>query len=1038
VIRKTKPNLILLVGPAGCGKTHHSIEAFEDALKESQNLLADDLLFIFPTAEHRARAIDLVLRRGLPGFFQRRITTFDRALKEFLKLGGFDFATDVTRRIILREILHRTEFQYFKGAVDQSGFLELLGKMIVELKEYLISPEEFNRRLVPLKKRFPEFELKYADLEKVYEAYERELKKRGLIDQRDSLRLLEEGLERGEFSDPKLRKVWIDGFSDFSKLQFSFIEFLTRHADEVTVTLTVEDDPLRQVLFQVVLATQTVLEDMGFQKKWMKDKDYRSSGKMLQHLEKNLFREGNVTKVPTDTSIQIFEATGLLGEMEMIAREIKRLVRAKGYNFSDISVLFRTTDPYIKVIQSVFRKFQIPVEIHERLRLRSNPLARTLISFFEILLNDWNRKDIFNFLKSSYVRSDYELICELELRALQKGIFKDREYWLRSFPQVKPFQEIAHFEDEFLKLKSVGQFTQWVKAVMNHFGFFDFPDSTDEKTRTDREAVRRIILLLEELKVKSRAWREADPKGFVRELTALIDVDLFSIHARDKNHVQIYNVSLARQKEYKVVFLAGLLEKQFPIQSKEDPLLSDSERRVLNERGEILKERLPRQAFERYLFYLAVTRASEHLILSYPRFNLEGKEALPSFYVEEVHALFSGNLLCKKQHVTDVLPAWEDIAAEEEAEELVIKTIWSIPEGKRNVQEDHIAFALYNHLIVQSKFKSLVHRLLEPIEGVITDERIKAKFSPESRTWSPTYLEEYAECPYRFFSHRLLGLESQTEGIDIKRKGTILHDVLEQFFTWRRDKKKGNVSFKEAKDFCTKKFNEFWEKEPLAGDRYYRIELERKKMQEMILQILRMELIEKKPPISGLVPQYFEYEFKDLVLKGEGRDIVLRGKIDRIDIDPDKKYALVIDYKTGKKFDVKALANGTSLQLPFYLIAVREKLGLKPLGGHLYSLSKAASSGFHHQDHLGEAGVSTKKRNHFSEKEFEEILKRSVQFTEKFVEGIERAKIPVKPRDCVPYCSYSSICRIEKWRLRHIYNDIQKEDEETLHEKTKA
>jgi len=1082
VIQKLKPKLTLLVGPAGCGKTHACTQAFEDALRESQDLLSDDLLFILPTAEHRARTIDLTLRGGSPGFFQRRITTFDRALKEFLKLGGFDFATDVTRRIILKEILNRTEFQYFKGAVNQSGFLELLGKMVVELKEYLISPEEFKRRLVTLKKKFPEFELKYADLEKVYEAYERELKKRDLTDQRDSLKLLEEGLERGEFTDSKLSKVWIDGFSDFSKLQLSFIEFLTRHADEVTVTLTVEDDPLRQALFQIVSETQTALEDLGFEKQWMKDSNYRISGKVLQHLEKNLFREGNMKKIPADPSVQVFEATGLLGEIEMIAREIKRLVRAKDYHFSDVAVLFRTTDPYLKIIQSVCRKFQIPVEIHERLRLRTNPIARTLASFFEILLGDWSRSDIFNFLKSSYVRADYEVVCELELRALQKGIFKDRRYWLRSFPQAKPFQDIAYFEDEFLKLKSVDQFAVWVKMVMSHFGLLEFPDSAndpspfdscnrmvgDEKTRTDRAAARRILLLLEEMKRKSLPRRPLSLRGgpddrrrsverpsaawsfgagrsvrrsndeaiaFAEEFLALVHVDLFSVHARDKNRVQVYNVSLARQKEYKVVFLAGLLEKQFPIQIKEDPVFSDAERRTLNEKGEVLKERLPRQAFERYLFYLAVTRARERLILSYPRFDLEGKEALASFYVEEVRRLFSGELPGKKQHVTDMLPAWEDIAIEEEAEELVIKTIWSIPEEGRKGQEDRLAFAFYNYFIAKSQFKALICRLLEPVEGVITDERIKARFSPESGTWSPTYLEEYAECPYRFFSHRHLGLETQTEGIDIRRRGTILHDVLEQFFTWRRDQKKGKVSFEEAQNFCMKKFKDLWEEEPLTGDRYYKVELERKKMQEMILQILRMELIEEKPPIPGLMPRYFEYEFKDLILKGEGRDVLLRGKIDRIDLDPDGKYALVIDYKTGKKFDSNALANGTLLQLPLYLLAVREKLGLKPLGGHLYLLSTAKSSGFHHKGLLAEAGVSTRKGVSFNEKEFDEKIKRSVRFVEKFVEGIERAEIPVRPRDCVPYCSYSSICRIEKWRLEHIYRVIEEEDKETLREK---
>ncbi|MBI4358136.1 MAG: PD-(D/E)XK nuclease family protein, partial [Candidatus Omnitrophica bacterium] len=736
-------------------------------------------------------------------------------------------------------------------------------------------------------------------------------------------------------------------------------------------------------------------------------------------------------------------------------------------------------------------------------------------------------------------KSDYELICEIELRALQKGIFKDRAYWLKSFPESEHFREIARFEDEFLKLESVRDFAEWVKRVMWHFGLLHFPDSADERVRRDRESAKRILLLLEEMRRKrgiepslrssrlsvssplvrqsaaesvppkarlakrgrtnlADCWRTGEDEGgglsnsftppslpspasgearrrrptggegdmqslprndiavlFAREFLALMEVDLYSMHSRDKNKVQIYNVSLARQKEYKVVFLAGLLEKQFPIQIKEDPILSDAERRVLNERGEILKERLPRQAFERYLFYLAVTRAREHLILSYPRFNLEGKEALPSFYVEEVGAVFEDGIPVRRQFITEVLPSWDDIATREEAEELVVKTIWSIPltpslspegrgeaaageprqgRGEGRAPEAHMAFALYNYLVQRDDFRSFLARLLKPVQGVITDERIKPHFLPGKGMWSATFLEEYAECPYRFFSNRVLQLESQAEGIDIKRRGVILHDVLEDFFRWIEDRKK-KVSFDEAVEHATRRFHELWQEEPLTGDRYYKLELERKRMQEMIVQIIKMELVEKKPPIAGLRPRYFEYEFRDLVLEGKRRQMNFRGKIDRIDVDPHERFALVIDYKTGKPFKLDSLENGTSLQLPIYLIAVRKKLGLKPLGGHLYSLSRAASAGFHHKENLKEAGVSTRKRNHFSEKEFDEILKRSVQFAERFTEEIERTEIPVRPRDCVSYCPYSSLCRIEKWRLEHLYREIEKEDREAIYQK---
>jgi ATP-dependent helicase/DNAse subunit B len=366
----------------------------------------------------------------------------------------------------------------------------------------------------------------------------------------------------------------------------------------------------------------------------------------------------------------------------------------------------------------------------------------------------------------------------------------------------------------------------------------------------------------------------------------------------------------------------------------------------------------------------------------------------------------------------------------------VIYELWASSEAKSLEREEELAFSIYNELIRSADFKIFIRRLLESIQGILKEPKIADHFLPKSGMWSPTYLEEYAECPYRFFAHRGLHLESQAEGIDIRRRGIILHDVLEHFFTWRRDQMKSGreVTIEEAEGFCLKKFKELWEEEPLRGDRYYKIELERKNMMEMIFQVLQTELIEKKPPISGLEPAYFEYAFEDLSLKGKNRTIRLRGKIDRIDTDPNGRYGLVIDYKTGKQFKMSFLEKGVFLQLPFYLIAAREKLGLKPLGGHLYSLAQAKSSGFHNEEHLKEAGILTRKGNRLNGKDFEKYMEHSVLFAERFVGEIEDAKIPVRPRDCVSYCPYSAVCRIEKWRLDHLYQEIAEEDGKWLAE----
>jgi ATP-dependent helicase/DNAse subunit B len=415
---------------------------------------------------------------------------------------------------------------------------------------------------------------------------------------------------------------------------------------------------------------------------------------------------------------------------------------------------------------------------------------------------------------------------------------------------------------------------------------------------------------------------------------------------------------------------------------------------------------------------------------------LEGKEGLPSFYIDEVKSLFSGPVRFKRESIADVLPHLTEVGSDEEAKRRIVKDLWEIPESKQEKDNEKIALSLYNEFRNEPEFQKVIERLFQPIEGAIRDDGARCQFVPLGHIWSPTALEEYGECPYRYFADKVLRLESETEGIDIMRRGNILHDVLEKFFKWYTEVKKGEVDFEEAKQYCFERFQELWQEEPLSGDRWYRVELEKRNMQEILLEILHLELIRKRPPLEGLCPAYIEFKVafakdkKDcLQITGEKGAALIRGKIDRIDVTADNQFALVIDYKTGKKFEAGKLANGTYLQLPLYLLAVKDRLGLKPLGGHLYSLVNGQSSGFHHKDNLAIAGIATRKGLSYDADKFEAVLKRAVDFAVKYVSGIERAEIPVRPRDCVPYCPYGTICRIEKWRLKHIYHEIAEEDE---------
>jgi ATP-dependent helicase/DNAse subunit B len=88
-----------------------------------------------------------------------------------------------------------------------------------------------------------------------------------------------------------------------------------------------------------------------------------------------------------------------------------------------------------------------------------------------------------------------------------------------------------------------------------------------------------------------------------------------------RNVVHVLDVFEARQWELPVVFVCGLLEKQFPLHHPQDPIFPDDLRRLLQKTGVRVRTDAERDAEEKFLFELATARATSTLVLSYPQFN---------------------------------------------------------------------------------------------------------------------------------------------------------------------------------------------------------------------------------------------------------------------------------------------------------------------------------------------------------------------------------------------------------------------------------
>jgi ATP-dependent helicase/DNAse subunit B len=148
--------------------------------------------------------------------------------------------------------------------------------------------------------------------------------------------------------------------------------------------------------------------------------------------------------------------------------------------------------------------------------------------------------------------------------------------------------------------------------------------------------------------------------------------------------------------------------------------------------------------------------------------------------------------------------------------------------------------------------------------------------------------------------------------------------------------------------------------------------------------------------------------------EGDGEADV-RGRLDRVDRGPGGE-GLVIEYKLGRRFEKKTrkeIEEGTELQIPAYLLALRRAFDLRPAGAWIVTLSPPATGGL-----VMEGAPEPDLALPLTGEELEEMLRR---FGERVVEidgRIRDGEISVSPRDrrFCRTCDFGDVCRIEAWQ----------------------
>lgn len=263
----------------------------------------------------------------------------------------------------------------------------------------------------------------------------------------------------------------------------------------------------------------------------------------------------------------------------------------------------------------------------------------------------------------------------------------------------------------------------------------------------------------------------------------------------------------ARGLSFDLVFVPGLAEKIFPQKVVEDPLLLDDARRKLSPDLATNKERTDD---ERLALRLALGAARRRVVLSYPRLDVEqARPRTPSFYGLEVLRVAEGQLgdfehLAKKAALTaDARIGWpapsrrEDAIDEAEYDLALLKDVLEKPEDQVRGQARYLLDANV-HLARALRFRwaRWDPKSLHSADGLLKlgDEALTAirAHMPDKRSFSPTALQNFAACPYRFLLsaiHKLAPREDPDaiEDMDPLTKGSLVHETQYRLLTQLRD-----------------------------------------------------------------------------------------------------------------------------------------------------------------------------------------------------------------------------------------------------------
>lgn len=970
-------SLSLVAGPANAGKVALLLERYLARLDDEPTLIVPNRSDVDRVER------DLLARCGclLGGF----IGTFDDLFERLVgdHTARRPVATDAQRALVVRRALASVALNGLSASARTSGFADTLVQTLGELESGLLDPADLDGELAML-----------------YSAYRSELERLALWD-RDIFRRRAAERLASELDAWDGSPVFAYGFEDLTGAEWALLEALAGRAD-VQVSLPYEPGRVAFASLQRTAHDLARLADGRVEELPARSSEYQAPA--LAHLERSLFCETPPEPVALQGAVRFVEGAGTRGTLELVADEVLGLLRS-GVDAGEIAIICPSPERWRAPLETVLGALGVPAAFESRARLGSTPLGHAALQLLRYVWLDGTRRELFVFLRSPYSGLGRSAVDFVEGRLRGRAIHTSS----RVEEEAEKLREAPI--PVLAELRAADSPIEGVRVLLRSMlraAYGTEAPPAGETSRLDLRSYDAALRALEELSGLAALGERVDREDV---LAALERAEVRLASAGEAGRVAVLDLLRARTRRFAYVFLLGLEEGALPRRTRVSPFLDDDARKRLGSR----LERPDEVSRDRYLFYTACTRATRRLCIVRQAATDDGSPLEASPFWHEVRAVFDAEDV---QRATSVRPlsalTWPLDAAPTERERL--RALAQLGAGEKDAARA-VADANDWRRRLDRAFGAFSRhtRLTNPV--------VREWFGART-TFSATELERFADCSSAWLIERVVSPKTIDAVVDPMLRGQVAHQALYRFYSGLPKEigadRVDDENVERALGFLRSCLDDALR----GGVRLELTELEAAELEETLWRDLEGFVRDESVSPLALLPRRFEVAFGSDRSAPElqrgldlGDGLVLSGKIDRIDVDPFSARGIVQDYKSGRSaHSAKQIEEELRLQIPLYMLVLRDLVGIEPLGGVYRALGGARiARGLLNADAADDLPGYT-RNDYLADDEFWRVVDVARDRAREYAQRIRAGDVRHDPKggSCPTWCGAWPMCRVER------------------------